>query len=32
LVEAKNERRTRQGLEPLDVAEEVERTLQELDP
>jgi hypothetical protein len=32
LVAAKNERRARQGLEPLDVATEVERTLAELDP
>ena len=32
LVIAKNERRARQGLEPLDVAIEVQRTLQELNP
>jgi hypothetical protein len=30
LVAAKNERRVRRGLEPLDVAVEVQRTLQEL--
>jgi hypothetical protein len=30
LVAAKNERRVRRGLEPLDVVAEVERTLQEL--
>jgi hypothetical protein len=30
LVAAKNERRVRRGLEPLDVAAEVKRTLQEL--
>lgn len=30
LVLAKNERRVRRGLEPLDVAAEVRRTLQEL--
>jgi len=32
LVVARNERRMRQGLEPLDVNAEVTRTLQELDP
>ncbi len=32
LVVAKNERRVRRGLEPLDVAAEVRRTLAELDP
>ena len=32
LVVARNERRVRQGLEPLDVNAEVTRTLQELDP
>ena len=32
LVVARNERRGRQGLEPLDVDAEVERTLAELDP
>ena len=30
LVLAKNERRARRGLDPLDVADEVRRTLQEL--
>ena len=29
---ARNERRQRRGLEPLDVDGEVERTLEELDP
>ena len=29
---ARNERRVRQGLEPLDVEAEVMRTLAELDP
>jgi hypothetical protein len=32
LVVAKNERRVRRGLEPLDVAAEVRRTLTELNP
>jgi hypothetical protein len=32
LVAAKNERRVRRGLEPLDVTAEVRRTLAELDP
>src|ERR1700733_12522866 len=32
LVVARNERRARQGLEPLDVEAEVKRTLDELDP
>ncbi len=32
LVVAKNERRARRGLEPLDVAAEVQRTLAELSP
>jgi hypothetical protein len=32
LVVARNERRGRRGLEPLDVQAEVERTLAELDP
>jgi hypothetical protein len=32
LVQARNERRARQGLEELDVDAEVTRTLQELDP
>ena len=32
LVVARNERRARQGLEPLDVEAEVARTLDELDP
>lgn len=32
LVVARNERRLRQGLDPLDVEAEVERTLNELDP
>jgi hypothetical protein len=32
LVLARNERRARQGLEPLDVEAEIARTLQELDP
>ncbi|HEX5223558.1 MAG TPA: hypothetical protein VFW29_00380 [Solirubrobacteraceae bacterium] len=32
LVVARNERRERQGLEPLDVDAEVKRTLSELDP
>jgi hypothetical protein len=31
-VVARNERRQRQGLEPLDVEAETERTLDELDP
>jgi hypothetical protein len=31
LVVARNERRVRQGLEPLDVEAEVTRTLEELD-
>ena len=29
---ARNERRARQGLEPLEVQAEVDRTLAELDP
>jgi hypothetical protein len=32
LVVARNERRARQGLDPLDVESEVQRTLAELDP
>ena len=32
LVLARNDRRARQGLEPLDVEAEVTRTLTELDP
>ena len=32
LVVARNERRQRQGLEPLEVEAEVTRTLQEFDP
>jgi hypothetical protein len=32
LVTARNERRVRQGLEPLDVDDEVTRTLRELEP
>jgi hypothetical protein len=32
LVRARNERRERQGLEPLDIETEVQRTLAELDP
>jgi hypothetical protein len=32
LVQARNERRLRQGLEPLDVEAEITRTLDELDP
>ena len=32
LVVARNERRGRKGLEPLDVDAEVQRTLAELDP
>ena len=32
LVVARNERRARQGLEPLDVEAEIARTLEELDP
>jgi hypothetical protein len=32
LVQARNERRARQGLDELDVESEVARTLQELDP
>ncbi|MGH2912673.1 MAG: hypothetical protein ACRDJ3_09390, partial [Solirubrobacteraceae bacterium] len=32
LVMARNERRVRSGEEPMDVEEEVQRTLDELDP
>ena len=32
LVVARNERRERKGLEPLDIENEVQRTLAELDP
>jgi hypothetical protein len=32
LVTARNERRARKGMQELDVDQEIQRTLQELDP